>query len=140
MFSQRVGQIMVRERLVIASSATSVIDAARLMAAAAVGAVVVVDGGAVVGIFSERDAVYRVIAAGREPLATCLSEVMTPDPVTVEPGRSYGHALRRMQEHGFRHMPVVDGGKLLGIVSARNVLDPDMEEFVSEQSRRESFD
>ena len=139
MFNQRVGQVMGRERLIVAGSLTTVGDAARLMARSQVGALVIVEANAVVGIFSERDAVYRVLAAGREPQVTRLADVMTPNPVTVEPDRSYGHALLRMQQRGFRHMPVVDGGLAVGIVCARNVFDPEMEEFVSETLRRESF-
>ena len=139
MFNQRVGQVMGRERLIVTGSLTTVGDAARLMARSQVGALVIVEANTVVGIFSERDAVYRVLAAGREPEVTRLADVMTPNPVTVEPDRSYGHALLRMQQCGFRHMPVVDGGLAVGIVCARNVFDPEMEEFVSETLRRESI-
>jgi CBS domain-containing protein len=138
-FSQRVGQVMLREPLVVAGGDASVSEAARLMTGSGAGAVVVIDADEVIGIFSGRDAVHRVLGAGREPQTTRLAEVMTPNPVTVDAAKTYGHALRQMQELGFRHMPVVDAGKVVGIVSARNVFDPEMEEFVSEQSRRESF-
>ena len=102
--------------------------------------VVVVDPG--VGtrrrrIFAERDVVFRVIAKDRDPAATPLEAVMTPSPRTLEPNRTYGHALLLMQENGFRRVPVVQEGRLLGIVSSRNAMDPELEEFVSEQRRRE---
>jgi CBS domain-containing protein len=96
----------------------------------------VVEGTRLVGIFTERDVVFRVVAKGRDPAQTLLSEVMTPDPRTIDPAKSFGYALLLMHENGFRHMPVVEDGKPVGMVSARNALDPDLEEFVSESQRR----
>ena len=90
-----------------------------------------------VGIFTERDVVIRVIAQGRDVLTTPLAEVMTSNPITVAPDKSFGYALLVMHENGFRHLPVMEDGKLIGIVSARNALDPDLEEFVSEAQRRQ---
>ena len=139
MFSQRVKQVMEHRQLLVASPTTCVSEAARQMAGNEVGAVVVVESGAVVGIFTERDAVVRVLAAGRDAPATRLAEVMTPSPRTVGPEQSFGHALQLMHAHGFRHMPVVEGGRLVGIVTARDALDPDMEEFVCEVQRREGL-
>ncbi len=107
------------------------------MAGKNVGAVLVVEGERLLGIFSERDVVFRVIAKGLDAKATLLSEVMTVDPKTLEPGKTYGHALLLMQENGFRHVPVVENGKPIGIISSRNAMDPDLEEFVFEQRRRE---
>ena len=94
------------------------------------------DGGRLAGIFTERDAVFRVMATGRSPEATALAEVMTRDPQTVTPDETFGYALLLMHENGFRHMPVVDGGVPIGMVSARDALDPDLEEFESEARRR----
>lgn len=139
MFSQRVKQVMEHRQLLVAAPTTCVSEAARQMAGNDVGAVVVVESGAVVGIFTERDAVVRVLAAGRDAPATRLAEVMTPSPRTVGPEQSFGHALQLMHAHGFRHMPVVEGGRLVGIVTARDALDPDMEEFVCEVQRREGI-
>jgi CBS domain-containing protein len=140
MFSQPIGQVMSMESWAVADVTTSVADAARLMAQAAVGAVLVVNDGQLVGIFSGRDAVRRVLALGRDPDQTTLAEVMTPEPVTTETHKTYGQALRQMQQLGIRHMPVARGGVPVGLVRSRQVFDPQMEEFVSEQSRRESFD
>lgn len=139
MFSQRVKHVMEHRQLLVASPATCVSEAAQQMAGNDVGAVVVVESGAVVGIFTERDAVVRVLAAGRDAPATCLAEVMTPSPWTVGPEESFGHALQLMHAHGFRHVPVVEGGRAVGIVTARDALDPDMEEFVCEVQRREGI-
>jgi CBS domain-containing protein len=66
-----------------------------------------------------------------------MRDVMTADPHTLSPDKSYGHALLLMQENGFRHVPVIENGQLIGIVSARNAMDPDLEEFISEERRRE---
>jgi signal-transduction protein with cAMP-binding, CBS, and nucleotidyltransferase domain len=64
---------------------------------------------------------------------------MTRAPHTVDPDKPFGHALLVMQENGFRHMPVVQNGKLIGIVSSRSAMDPELEEFVFEASRRTHF-
>lgn len=126
-------------KLVVAEPRTSVDEAARLMRENAVGAVLVVDEGRLVGIFTERDAVYRVMAAGGEPAATPIGEVMTRDPMTVAPDETFGYALLLMHEHGFRHAPVVEDGRPVGVVSARHALDPDLEEFAVEAERRKSI-
>jgi CBS domain-containing protein len=127
---------MERHKLLIAAPQTSVSEAAKLMADKQVGALLVVEAEQLVGIFTERDALFRVIASGRDPLSTPLVDVMTPNPKTVTPEKSFGHAMLVMHENGFRHMPVIEKGKPIGIVSARDALDPDMEEFVSEERRR----
>jgi CBS domain-containing protein len=136
MFSQRVKQVMEHKKLLTAAPGTTVSKAAKLMASNNVGAVMVVENERLVGIFTERDAVFRVMAKGRDAQVTKLAEVMTSDPQTVDPDKSFGYALLLMHENGFRHVPVIENGKPIGIVSARNALDPDMEEFVSETQRR----
>lgn len=115
---------------------TTVSKAAELMEKKNVGAVMVVEGERLVGIFTERDAVFRVIARGRDARTTRLDEVMTPEPKTLDPNRTFGFALLMMHENGFRHVPVIENGKPIGIVSSRNAMDPDLEEFVSEAQRR----
>jgi len=136
MFSQRVRTVMERKKLLTAPPDTTVSAAAKLMAKKNVGAVMIVEDERLVGIFTERDAVFRVIAKGRDTQTTQLAEVMTPAPQTVDPDKSFGYALLMMHENGFRHVPVVEKDKLIGIVSSRNALDPDLEEFVAEAQRR----
>ena len=136
MFSQRIRSVMERKKFLIAPPETTVSKAAKLMAKKNVGAVMVVADERLVGIFTERDIVFRVIAQGLDANATRLAEVMTSPPKTVHPDKSYGYALLMMHENGFRHVPVIEDGKPIGIVSSRNALDPDMEEFVSEAQRR----
>ena len=130
---------MEQEKLLTAPPETTVSQAADLMARRKVGAVMVVEHQSLIGIFTERDAVFRVMAQGRDPQTTRLAEVMTTAPQTVDPDKSFGYALLLMHEKGFRHMPVVENGKLIGVVSARNALDPDLEEFISESQRRKQI-
>src|SRR3990167_8676683 len=137
MFDQPIKSIMERKKFLTAPPETTVSDAARLMADRNVGAVLVVTDEHLLGIFTERDAVFRVIAKGRDANTTQLTEVMTVDPKTLEPGKTYGHALLIMQENGFRHVPVVENGRPVGIISSRNAMDPDLEEYVFEARRRE---
>jgi len=137
MFGLPIRSVMEPRKLMVASPQASVWEASRLMRDARVGAVLIVSEGRLVGIFTERDAVYRVVAAERDPRATRLAEVMTPQPQTLPPEASFGHALVLMHENGFRHVPVVDGGRLVGVVSARHALDPELEEFAAEARRRE---
>ena len=139
MFSQPVRNVMGRKKLLTAPPETTVGEAAKLMAKRKVGAVLVVDHQNLVGIFTERDAVFRVIARDRDVQTTRLADVMTPAPQTVDPHKSFGYALLMMHENGFRHVPVIENGKLIGIVSARNALDPDLEEFVVESQRRKQI-
>ena len=136
MFSQRIRSVMERKKLVTAPPDTTVSKAAKLMARKNVGAVMVVEEERLIGIFTERDALVRVIAKGRDTQTTLLADVMTPEPQTVDPDKSFGYALLMMHENGFRHVPVIEHGKPIGIVSSRNALDPDLEEFVSEAQRR----
>lgn len=136
MFDLPIRSVMERKRILVAQPETSVREAARLMARKKVSAVMVAEKGRLIGIFTERDAVYRVIAKARDADTTRLTEVMTPDPKTVAPDESFGYAMLMMHEHGFRHAPVVERGRPVGIVLARMALDPDVEDFVAEAQRR----
>ncbi len=136
MFSQPIGDVMEQKKLLTAPPQTTVSKAAKMMAKRNVGAVMVVDDRRLVGIFTERDAVFRVIARDLDSQTTRLADVMTIEPKTVSPDKSFGYALLIMHENRFRHLPVIENGKLVGVVSARNALDPDLEEFVSESERR----
>jgi len=131
---------MERRKLLKAAPETLVSKAAKLMAAKNVGAVLVVEANCLVGIVSERDIAFRVVALGLDPQVTRLADVMTRAPHTVDPDKPFGYALLVMQENGFRHLPVVQDGKVLGIVSSRSAMDPDLEEFVFEARRRTHFE
>lgn len=136
MFSQTVRSVMKRQKFLTASPETTVSKAGMLMAKKNAGAVMIVEHGRLVGIFTERDVVFRVFAQGLDPRTVRLAQVMTTAPKTVEPDASYGQALLIMHENGFRHVPVIENGKPVGVVSSRNALDPELEEFVSEAERR----
>lgn len=136
MFSQRVRCVMERKKLLTASPENTVSAVAKRMAKRRVGAVLVVEDESLVGIFTERDVIVRVVAQDRDARTTRLAEVMTPAPQTIDPEKSFGYALVMMYENGYRHVPVVENGKVVGIVSARNALDPDLEEFLVEAERR----
>ncbi len=139
MLNQPIRSIMKRRNFVTAPPHTTVRKAAEMMARRHVGAIVVVEDDHLVGIFSERDAVLRVVACGLEPAKTRLAEVMTPSPVSITPERSFGHAMSIMHQRGVRHLPVVDNGRPVGIVSSRSALDPELEEFSCEERRRLRF-
>jgi CBS domain-containing protein len=139
MFDELVGSVMQREKALEISAQSVVSVAAELMAREHAGAVLVVDGTRLVGILTERDIVMRVVAAALDPRATPVTQVMTPAPVTVDAETSFGSALLIMQEGGFRHLPVVRQGELVGIVSSRSAMDPALEEFVAEAARRKHF-
>lgn len=129
--------IIETQKLLTAESTTTVSDAARLMRENKTGALLVCEGGRLVGVFTERDALFRVTAEERDPKTTLLAEVMTPDPQTIGPEKPLGHALHMMFEGGFRNVPVVENGRPIGMVSARDALGPELKEFVAEMDQRE---
>ncbi|MBK7280166.1 cyclic nucleotide-binding/CBS domain-containing protein [Candidatus Aalborgicola defluviihabitans] len=139
MFDLPVKSLMEPKKLVLLAPETTVAEAAKRMATKNTGATLVMENDTLIGIFTERDAVFRVLAKGLDAHATLLRQVMTPNPATLAPNTTYGHALLLMHERGFRHVPVVEGSRVLGIVAARNAMDPQLEEFVSEARRREHY-
>ena len=112
----------------VMSPEQSVLDAVALMSARRVGAVPVVENGRLVGIFSERDVVRRVVAMGRPIDKTRLAEVMTPDPITALPGDERAEAMRKMDDAQCRHLPIVQHGALVDMLSIRDVLFVELEE------------
>jgi CBS domain-containing protein len=128
------------QEVVTASADTTVLEAAQLMKKRDVGAVMVVEAGRLVGIFTERDALFRVVADGRDVQHTQLSEVMTRSPQTLHPDKSFAEALHIMHTGGFRHVPVVEDGRAVGMISARDALGPELEDFVYEMLRQEQVD
>ena len=93
-------------------------DACQRMRDRRIGAVLIIEADRrLVGIFTGRDAVHRVLAEGKNAARTTLAEVMSRDPDTMPPGNTAIEALRRMEDGRFRHLPIVDDGKVVGIVS-----------------------
>ena len=106
----------------------TVLETVRAMVERNIGAVPVVHGGKLVGIFSERDLMRRVVAEGRDPRATCIAEVMTDDPMVVGTAEDLETCMTLMRRHGFRHLPVCHEGHLVGVVSLRDILLHDLNE------------
>jgi CBS domain-containing protein len=106
----------------------TVLEVVEAMVARNIGAVPVLENGILVGIFSERDLMRRVVAEGRDPRFTRIKEVMTTDPLTVSPRETVENCMILMRRHGFRHLPICDGQQLLAVVSLRDVLLHDLTE------------
>jgi CBS domain-containing protein len=106
----------------------TVLETVRAMVERNIGAVPVIQSGELVGIFSERDLMRRVVAEGRDPRSTCMAEVMTDDPLAVGTGEDLETCMALMRRHGFRHLPVCHEGHLVGMVSLRDILLHDLNE------------
>lgn len=122
-------------RLYSVDASRTVLEAARYMMEHNVGALPVLRDGNLVGMLSERDIMNRVVAVGRTPGTTAVSEVMTPNPRTVAADESLEECLFIMREFGFRHLPIVDGAELKGLVSLRDLLMHQATE-IERQTRR----
>ncbi len=135
---QRSARMIVQQsKLITAPASTTVDEAARLMKKNHLSALMVVEKSRLVGIFTERDGLFRVLATKRNPETTRLSSVMTKNPKTIDPDKPFEYALFMMYEGGFRHVPVVEDGKPLGLISARDALGPELREFVSDLDDRD---
>jgi CBS domain-containing protein len=114
---------LVKDRKVYSIDASStVLEAARFMMEHNIGALPVLRDGELAGIISERDIMNRVVAVGRTPGTTAVSEVMTAKPRAVPADETIDECLFIMREFGFRHLPIVDGKELKGVVSLRDIL------------------
>lgn len=106
------------------------------------GAVLIVapDDGRLVGICTERDLTFKVLAAGLDPHTTPVRSVMTVNPESIGPDKPFGHALHLMHEGSFRHMPVVlDDGRPIGVISARDALGLELFDFRNQLEQREAL-
>ena len=137
--SRKISDVIRDQKILCAEAGVSVRDAACRMAAEKVGAIMIVDNGQLVGIFTERDVLNRVVAARRDPDSTTLADVMTKAPQTVKADRPFSHAMHMMYEGGFRHMPVVEDGKPLGMISIRDALGQELTAFESELELRDNL-
>jgi len=126
--------------VVTVSRTATVMDAIHAMAGAKVGSVVVVDGDALEGIFSERDVMLRIVGEGRDPKTTLVEEVMT-SPVQTIPKRTTGEeALRIMVQNHIRHLPVIDEkGQVQAMVSMRSLLEEQVQQLHQQLNSLESY-
>lgn len=118
---RRVDPDIINRNVIALPPASTVGDAVRLMAERHVGAVMIIEADKLIGIFTERDVVTRVVARKHSPDTMTLAEVMTTSPHTVGPDDTALDALSRMSQHGFRHLPVVKDGKVIGMISVRDL-------------------
>ena len=124
---KQIAELIEGHPLILAESSDNVRDVARKMSERNIGAIAVLDSGKLVGIFSERDLMTRVVVPGLNPDATPVSNVMTKALVAAAPEEEIGSALQKMQSQGCRHLPVVDEGRLMGMLSLRDLLKIDDE-------------
>lgn len=136
MTQRTIRTIIEQQEVIAAPASTTVGAAARLMREHHVGAVLVVEEDRLAGVFTERDALFRVIADGRDVEDTVLGDVMTRNPQVIHPDKPFVEALHLMYEGGFRHVPVVEDGRPIGMISARDALGPELEDFIYELLRR----
>src|SRR3954470_12948523 len=118
---------LIREREVYyVDPARTVLDTVRYMVARNIGAVAVVKDGDLVGIFTERDLMKRVVSHGLDVAQTIVRHVMTPDPKTVSPDDRITECTRLMKDNNFRHLPICDGKRLKGVISLRDLILHDL--------------
>ena len=128
------------QNIATANTTMTVREAAIAMASRRIGAVVVLDAaGRMAGIFTERDVMTKVVAARRDPDATTLADVMTPNPDTIGPDEAAAEALDMMRKHGYRHLPVMDGEHLIGMVSVRDLYATALGELEQGLQERDAF-
>lgn len=119
---RRIGTLIEGRGTVVVERSTSVCDAVRLMSENQIGAVPVLEGERVAGIFTERDVMSRVVAAGRDPARTSVGDVMSTELVVADRNENHDACLRRLQQARVRHLLVLNEGRLAGIVSLRDLL------------------
>jgi CBS domain-containing protein len=136
MRQRAVSDIMTSGQVHTCTPADSVREASRVMAEHNVGSILVVEEGRLIGIFTERDVVRRVLGPALDPDATRVGDVMTRDPDTIAPGESVNDAIRRMDEFGYRHLPVVEGQDVVGVLSLRDCSIEDLAAMSAELERR----
>jgi CBS domain-containing protein len=133
-----ISNVIAGQTVVSASKETTVRAACSLMAQKRIGALLVVENNRIAGIFTERDALNKILAGNLDPDTTILSQVMVANPQTIRADKPLGYALQFMLDGGFRHVPVVDqNGAPVGMVSARDALGQDMVQLERNQQLRD---
>jgi CBS domain-containing protein len=133
MLRKLVPDVVHGQRLLGLPPQATVREAAKRMARRKVRSALVMEKGKLLGIFTGTDLISRVVAVGRDPDKTLLQKVMTKDPETIAAHESAVEALRRMQRGHFRHLPVVDGEKVVGILSRRDFYGFEVDEIEREE-------
>jgi CBS domain-containing protein len=134
-----ISDVMNHHKLVCLPAQTTVSAASRKMFERKVGAIMVTVNGKLQGIVTERDINFRVVALGRSPETTQLSEIMTKNPDTLPPDASLNEALEMIQSYGYRHVPVESRGAVVGVVSVRDLFMEIKQDLENDIHQREEF-
>ena len=138
--NRRISEVIGQRAFPSVRGSTSVRDVAIIMKEWYSSAILIVENDLLVGICTERDIVFRVVAAACDPAQLSVATVMTRNVQTIEADRPFGHALHLMYEGGFRHLPVVDrNGHPVGLLAAHDALDMDGLQMEQELVRREEI-
>lgn len=121
LLTARLGDLPISEAVIVSADETVRASIERMREAQA-GCVLVEEGGRLVGLFNERHVLTRVLRKDLDPATTPISEVMSADPLKLSPDDPPAFAIHCMVAHGFRHMPLVSRGEILGYISVRNIL------------------
>jgi CBS domain-containing protein len=125
---KQIGEVIEGRPLFHVDPTETVRQVARTMSERNIGCIAVIDDdGRLVGIFSERDVLTRIVAEGRNPDDTLVSNVMTKEIIVADPSDNVNDALQKMRDRNFRHLPVVKSGHLIGMISIRDLLQVDGE-------------
>ena len=135
----RIRSVLQRLNLMSAPPGASVLEVATTMADSRVGAIPIIDDHGLVGMFSERDLMTRVVVAGRDPAMTTVGEVMSHDVVTATPEETVDFCLEKMRKGGCRHLPVLVGGKVIAVISMRDLLADELLEQETEIQSLRAF-
>lgn len=137
---RQLGHVTLEHRPIVLDQAVGVTEACDRMRDSQAGAVLVVDSsGALVGIFTGRDAVCRVLAQRRDPAVISLAEAMTPNPKTMSPDQTTVDALRLMRDGGFRHVPLLKDGRIVGLVSRADFQSLNKQQYEEERTLSEDL-
>jgi signal-transduction protein with cAMP-binding, CBS, and nucleotidyltransferase domain len=135
-----VGDLLTGQELLTLTSSATALEAARAMTERRVGAVLVTDHrGNLKGIFTERDLMSRVVVRGLDPSRVALESAMTAEVYSVSPGEKVAEVLAELSRRHIRHVPVVADGRVVGMLSLRDILRADLEEMVSEVHALEGY-
>ena len=125
-------QVIQRLHVIHAAPSATVFEVAELMSEARIGCIPVLENGRLVGVFSERDLMTRVVVEGRDPRATSVRTVMTPDVITATLDDRVERCVDKMRSCGCRHLPVVADGRVIAMISMRDLMHDEIEEQVEE--------
>ncbi len=137
--TQPISAVITGRQLYTISSDASAREAAQYLEGKDVGAVAVVDDGALKGILSERDLVQRIIAAGADPNTVTVAQIMTANPVTMQTSKTLADALEVLRGRKFRHLPVMEGDTLVGMLSVRDLYAAMKSELEDDLHEREAL-